>query len=146
MLWTFCLITVARHTISVIVSWPRLLCLWNLNILQTGVTSRSRTWICGAAKLTWLSLITLRRKVASIMKYESSPSMISMFSDTAVLLSQRWGDAPVHSIAASLFAEKEQVHFFSDIGYRHPPFQHCPQGEEWRKGRCSCNPRDSFGA
>jgi len=57
---------------------------------------------------------------------------------------ERWGDAPVHSIAASLFLDKNQIHFFSDIGYRHDPFQHCPQGEENRKGRCSCDPSDNY--
>jgi len=57
---------------------------------------------------------------------------------------ERWGDAPVHSIAAALFARKDQIHFFGDIGYRHDPFQHCPSGEEWSKGRCSCDPKDSF--
>lgn len=36
---------------------------------------------------------------------------------------ERWGDAPVHSIAAALFARKDQIHFFQDIGYRHEPFQ-----------------------
>ena len=36
---------------------------------------------------------------------------------------ERWGDAPVHSIAAALFANKSQIHFFQDIGYRHEPFQ-----------------------
>jgi hypothetical protein len=29
---------------------------------------------------------------------------------------ERWGDAPVHSIGAALFAKKEQIHFFNDIG------------------------------
>lgn len=58
---------------------------------------------------------------------------------------QRWGDAPVHSIGASLFLRKEQTHFFEDIGYRHEPFQHCPQGDAWVRGRCSCNPSDNFG-
>ncbi|KAF5353136.1 hypothetical protein D9758_008774 [Tetrapyrgos nigripes] len=48
---------------------------------------------------------------------------------------ERWGDAPVHSIAAALFANKEQLHFFRDIGYRHEPFQHCPSGEEWERGK-----------
>jgi hypothetical protein len=33
------------------------------------------------------------------------------------------GDAPVHSIGAALFAKKEQIHFFEDIGYKHNPFQ-----------------------
>lgn len=32
---------------------------------------------------------------------------------------ERWGDAPVHSIAAALFLGKEQVHWFSDLGYFH---------------------------
>lgn len=58
---------------------------------------------------------------------------------------QRWGDAPVHSIAVSLLARRDQVHFFRDIGYRHEPFQHCPSGEDWEKGHCSCSPGETFG-
>ncbi|KAF8461411.1 nucleotide-diphospho-sugar transferase [Kalaharituber pfeilii] len=58
---------------------------------------------------------------------------------------ERWGDAPVHSIAASLFLPKDQIHFFNDIAYRHNPFTHCPTTEEDRfKGRCSCTPSDNF--
>ncbi|KIL69760.1 glycosyltransferase family 15 protein [Amanita muscaria Koide BX008] len=57
---------------------------------------------------------------------------------------ERWGDAPVHSIAVSLFARKEQVHFFRDIGYKHEYFQHCPNGDIWKQGRCSCDPKDTF--
>jgi alpha 1,2-mannosyltransferase len=30
---------------------------------------------------------------------------------------ERWGDAPVHSIAASLLLDKKQIHFFEDIAY-----------------------------
>ena len=60
---------------------------------------------------------------------------------------QRWGDAPVHSIAAALFAKKEQIHFFDDIGYEHNPYTHCPKGNGlWKRGHCSCNPSRSFGA
>ncbi|OCH85871.1 glycosyltransferase family 15 protein [Obba rivulosa] len=58
---------------------------------------------------------------------------------------ERWGDAPVHSIAAALFARKDQIHFFNEIGYEHNPYTHCPRGEEvWQRGRCSCNPSRSF--
>ncbi len=39
----------------------------------------------------------------------------------------QWGDAPIHSIAAALFLEPHQVHYFADFGYSHPPFQHCPR-------------------
>ncbi|EIM84738.1 glycosyl transferase [Stereum hirsutum FP-91666 SS1] len=58
---------------------------------------------------------------------------------------ERWGDAPVHSIAAALFLRKDQIHFFREIGYEHNPFNHCPQEEDlWRRGRCSCNPEKTF--
>ncbi|KAG1878070.1 glycosyltransferase family 15 protein [Suillus subalutaceus] len=57
---------------------------------------------------------------------------------------ERWGDAPVHSIGAALFAKKEQIHFFNDIGYRHEPFQHCPQGNLHAKGKCWCDPGQNF--
>ena len=59
---------------------------------------------------------------------------------------QRWGDAPVHSIAAALFAKKEQIHFWDEIGYEHNPYTHCPQKEEaWKRGKCSCSQQKSFG-
>ena len=35
---------------------------------------------------------------------------------------ERWGDAPVHSIAAALFSKREQIHFFREIGYEHNPY------------------------
>ncbi|EGN95957.1 glycosyltransferase family 15 protein [Serpula lacrymans var. lacrymans S7.3] len=57
---------------------------------------------------------------------------------------ERWGDAPVHSIGAALFARKDQIHFFNDIGYRHEPFQHCPQGDANSRGRCWCDPTQNF--
>ncbi|KAF8343559.1 glycosyltransferase family 15 protein [Amanita rubescens] len=56
---------------------------------------------------------------------------------------ERWGDAPVHSIGAALFARKDQIHFFNDIGYRHFPIQHCPQGDVHQRGRCHCDPNDT---
>ncbi|KZT22765.1 glycosyltransferase family 15 protein [Neolentinus lepideus HHB14362 ss-1] len=57
---------------------------------------------------------------------------------------ERWGDAPVHSIAAGLLSRKDQIHFFSEIGYEHNPYTHCPTGEAWTRGRCSCNEGRSF--
>ncbi|KAI0708719.1 glycosyltransferase family 15 protein [Cerioporus squamosus] len=59
---------------------------------------------------------------------------------------ERWGDAPVHSIGAALFARKDQIHFFDDIGYQHPPFAHCPRSGEVRRAKnCTCTQFDSFG-
>lgn len=58
---------------------------------------------------------------------------------------ERWGDAPVHSIAAGLFLPKDRVHFFDDIGYWHVPFTNCPTNDEDRSRlKCSCNPSDNF--
>ncbi|KAI1100131.1 glycosyltransferase family 15 protein [Jackrogersella minutella] len=58
---------------------------------------------------------------------------------------ERWGDAPVHSIAAALLLKKEELHFFNDIAYYHVPFTHCPTGEKTRLDlRCHCNPKDNF--
>ncbi|KAI1912790.1 alpha 1,2-mannosyltransferase 2.4.1 [Ophidiomyces ophidiicola] len=58
---------------------------------------------------------------------------------------ERWGDAPVHSIAASLLLKKEEVHFFDEIGYYHVPFTHCPTGLDRKmKLKCSCQSKDNF--
>ncbi|KAK8932489.1 Glycolipid 2-alpha-mannosyltransferase [Metarhizium anisopliae BRIP 53293] len=58
---------------------------------------------------------------------------------------ERWGDAPVHSIAAGLLLNKSDIHFFNDIAYWHVPFTHCPTGEKTRLAlRCHCNPSDNF--
>ena len=58
---------------------------------------------------------------------------------------ERWGDAPVHSIAAGLLLNKDEIHFFEDIGYWHVPFTHCPTSEQKRLDlKCHCNPKDNF--
>ncbi|KAK4617822.1 Alpha-1,2 mannosyltransferase KTR1 [Fulvia fulva] len=58
---------------------------------------------------------------------------------------ERWGDAPIHSIAAGLMLKKEEIHFFNDIAYYHVPFTHCPTGEQMRLDlKCHCNPKDNF--
>ncbi|WVO13927.1 hypothetical protein L204_101552 [Cryptococcus depauperatus] len=57
---------------------------------------------------------------------------------------ERWGDAPVHSIGVALLAKKDQIHFFDDIGYRHEPWQHCPQGDAHTRGNCLCDPGNNF--
>ncbi|CAI4055783.1 hypothetical protein SKDZ_02G3050 [Saccharomyces kudriavzevii ZP591] len=39
---------------------------------------------------------------------------------------ERWGDAPVRSLALALFADKSRIHWFRDIGYHHVPYANCP--------------------
>lgn len=38
---------------------------------------------------------------------------------------ERWGDAPVHSLAAALLLEPQELHHFSDFGYVHANLQYC---------------------
>lgn len=58
---------------------------------------------------------------------------------------ERWGDAPVHSIAASLFLSKDKIHFFQNVGYSHNPYTMCPIDDAFRlKHRCTCNPDLDF--
>jgi mannosyltransferase len=39
---------------------------------------------------------------------------------------ERWGDAPVHSLAVHLLLPPGKLHHFSDFGYQHAPFFQCP--------------------
>ncbi|KAK9478752.1 nucleotide-diphospho-sugar transferase [Lipomyces japonicus] len=58
---------------------------------------------------------------------------------------ERWGDAPIHSLAAGLFLPKDKIHHFGDIGYRHLPYSRCPQDEKSHvSGRCYCSRQDHF--
>ncbi|CAO3638820.1 unnamed protein product [Cunninghamella blakesleeana] len=56
---------------------------------------------------------------------------------------ERWGDAPVHSLAVGLMLRKDQVHFFNDIGYFHNPLLHCPV-ERYLNKNCHCNSDNNF--
>jgi hypothetical protein len=61
---------------------------------------------------------------------------------------ERWGDAPVHSLAVGLFLKRDQVHYFGDIGYRYAPvvlicrhatFTFCPTVKSGCTLNCNCN-------
>lgn len=54
------------------------------------------------------------------------------------LFLQRWGDAPVHSIAAALLLSKNQILHMNEIGYYHIPYLHCPLGFK-EYSRCHCD-------
>lgn len=51
---------------------------------------------------------------------------------------ERWGDAPIHSLAVALFLDKKEIHYFDDIGYVHHPNQHCPAQQKVRGLKCDC--------
>lgn len=53
---------------------------------------------------------------------------------------ERWGDAPVHSIAASLLLKKDEIIHFDELGYKHMPFGTCPSAYYLRlQQRCLCD-------
>jgi uncharacterized membrane protein YgcG len=52
---------------------------------------------------------------------------------------ERWGDAPVHTLAAAVLLDRPQIRWAKDIGYHHGSWSHCPLEPEARP-RCDCNP------
>lgn len=57
---------------------------------------------------------------------------------------ERWADPVIQSLAAALFLNRNQVHFWEDVGYRYRfLYNHCPSDRSiWE--RCSCRPEQSF--
>ncbi|EDO17399.1 hypothetical protein Kpol_1060p56 [Vanderwaltozyma polyspora DSM 70294] len=54
---------------------------------------------------------------------------------------ERWGDAPVHTIAASLLLDKNEIIHFDELGYGHNPFYSCPTAYYFRLVHgCLCDP------
>lgn len=60
----------------------------------------------------------------------SSPEYESYFQfleEKKGFYQERWGDAPVHSLAVAMFLNISEIHYFRDIGYRHSNLVHCPK-------------------
>ena len=54
---------------------------------------------------------------------------------------ERWGDAPVHSLALALFADPDEIHMFNDISYGHGKLDVCPITQYLDKSKnCTCVP------
>lgn len=58
---------------------------------------------------------------------------------------ERWGDAPVHTLAASYMLDKNEVHYFDNTGYYHVPHTQCPRDLDKRASlRCACQVANDF--
>ncbi|KAI3406077.1 hypothetical protein KGF56_001296 [Candida oxycetoniae] len=58
---------------------------------------------------------------------------------------ERWGDAPIHTIGICLFLKKQDIHWFDNLGYYHPPYLQCPQDpESYINNKCTCDPDDDI--
>ncbi|KAK9475224.1 nucleotide-diphospho-sugar transferase [Dipodascopsis tothii] len=78
-------------------------------------------------------------------KSEAYENYFTFLDKTGGFYYERWGDAPVHSIAAAILLDKTELHWFDDFGYKHHPFTHCPERSEYHEsGRCTCNPKENF--
>lgn len=65
----------------------------------------------------------------------------NFLSKTGGFYYERWGDAPVHSIAASILLDKDEIHHFEDFGYNHVPFYTFPTAADIKKyKRCVVPP------
>lgn len=61
---------------------------------------------------------------------EAYSSWVKYLNEIGGFYYERWGDAPVHSIGVSLFADKSRIHWFRDIGYEHFPYLNCPNSDK----------------
>ncbi|KAJ2844483.1 hypothetical protein IWW36_005169 [Coemansia brasiliensis] len=79
----------------------------------------------------------------SLYRSEAYESYFRYLDNATGFFYERWGDAPVHSIAASLLLAKGEIHWFEDIGYKHPGMMHCPRDPEMHM-KCVCDPARSY--
>ncbi|KAI8990757.1 nucleotide-diphospho-sugar transferase [Mycotypha africana] len=86
-------------------------------------------------------------EIASLkfMRSEAYQSYFRYLDKAGGFFYERWGDAPVHSLAAAMMLKKSEVHWFYDIGYKHDFFEHCPTEQRWlTNSKCYCDPATSF--
>ncbi|KAL6454380.1 MNT3 Probable mannosyltransferase MNT3 [Candida maltosa Xu316] len=58
---------------------------------------------------------------------------------------ERWGDAPIHTIAVALLLQKKDLIWFDDVGYYHPPYLQCPRDiSVYLQNKCTCDPNLDF--
>ncbi|OZJ03433.1 hypothetical protein BZG36_03184 [Bifiguratus adelaidae] len=84
-------------------------------------------------------------EIASLNLWRSPQYMdyFNYLDKTGNFFYERWGDAPVHSLAAGLFLSTEQIHYFEDIGYQHDWYRHCPSKESKLGCNCDCPTTDT---
>ncbi|KAJ2495951.1 hypothetical protein GGH96_006146 [Coemansia sp. RSA 1972] len=78
----------------------------------------------------------------SLYRSAAYESYFRYLDDATGFFYEWWGDVPVHLIAASLLLAKGEIHWFEDIGYKHPGMMHCPRDAAMHS-KCICDPAKS---
>lgn len=63
------------------------------------------------------------------LRSDAYEKYVKFLETTGGFYYERWGDAPVRSIALGLFADKSKIHWFRDVAYQHFPYTNCPASE-----------------
>ncbi|KAK2080185.1 hypothetical protein QBZ16_000038 [Prototheca wickerhamii] len=75
---------------------------------------------------------------------EAYQALFRWLDSTGGFFLERWGDAPVHSLAvAALLDAQTAVRQFEGVGYRHDDAMHCPQDPAMRP-HCDCMPSADY--
>ncbi|KAI1319339.1 alpha 1,2-mannosyltransferase 2.4.1 [Mortierella claussenii] len=78
----------------------------------------------------------------SFFRSKAYMDFFTLLDESGGFFYERWGDAPVHSIAAALMLDRRDIHFFNEIGYRHGVYEHCPENPALQL-KCACDPKDN---
>ena len=100
------------------------------HVTQSGAILRWPISTSGAAPPTPPPSSSSNRVAISTMRSVGHSSPLRLpYLTVSFWLRQRWGDVPVHSIAAALFGEKDRIHFLREMGYEHAPYTVSCRGE-----------------
>ncbi|KAH6621526.1 glycosyltransferase family 15 protein [Chaetomium sp. MPI-SDFR-AT-0129] len=123
----------AAHDIPKTPSWNAMLdtpAPWYLQLYPV----RRLLGLLGAAHTSWtgdrwnLCHYWSNFEIASLdfFRSDSYQALFDHLDRSGGFYHERWGDAPVHSLAVHLLLKPHELHHFSDIGYHHEPFFQCP--------------------
>ncbi|UZJ55179.1 hypothetical protein CBS101457_004499 [Exobasidium rhododendri] len=80
------------------------------------------------------------------LSFVRSPAYTSYFKkldDVGGFFYERWGDAPVRSIAASMMLNRDEIWNIDFAGYYHPPYGYCPRVTDPGQS-CACDPQTNI--
>lgn len=74
---------------------------------------------------------------ADFFREPAYTSYFKFLDKTGKFYTERWGDAPVHTIGASLLLDRSEIEHLDFVGYDHFPFGRSPLNYEQRELRCT---------